>query len=47
MNKDMMDKIGVPENHHISATIVFGYPDKQSNRPSIRKVQSDVIKWIE
>lgn len=46
LNKEIMNEIGIPENHHISAAIIFGYPDEQIKRPSIRKIQSDIIKWI-
>jgi len=43
----MMKKIGVPDKHHISAAIVFGYPKEKPGRASIRKVGSDIINWIE
>ena len=47
LNKQTMEKIGVPEKHHISAAIVFGYPKKKTKNPPMRKVYSDIIKWIE
>ena len=47
LKKEMMRKIGVPDKHHISAAIVFGYPKEKPGRASIRKVGSDIINWIE
>jgi nitroreductase len=47
IRKDIMKKIGVPEKHHISAAIVLGYPKDKAERASIRKIGSDIIKWIE
>ena len=46
LNKKLMEEIGIPKDHHISAAIVFGYPKEEIKRPSIRKIQSDIIKWI-
>lgn len=45
--KDIIKKIGVPDNYHISAAIALGYPKTKQERASIRKVGSDIIKWIE
>ena len=47
LNKKIMKKIGIPERHHISAAIVLGYPKDKTNRASMRKISSDIIKWIE
>jgi len=46
LNKEMLEKIGVPPNHHISAALIFGHPADTNNRPPMRKVHADVIKWI-
>ena len=45
-NKELLEQIGIPKDHHISAAIIFGYPNEEIKRPSIRKIQSDIIKWI-
>ena len=47
LKKKILHKIGVPDKHHISAAIVFGYPKEKPGRASIRKIGSDIIKWIE
>lgn len=47
LKKKMMEKIGVPDNHHISAALIFGYPKGKTGRAPMRKIGSDVIKWIE
>ena len=47
LRTDMMQKIGVPETHHISATIVFGYPTENPGWACIRKVGSCITNWIE
>ncbi len=44
-NKKMMEKIGVPEGHHISACLIFGYPASVP-KPQLRNPMADVIKWI-
>lgn len=46
LNKEMLGKIGVPANHHISAALIFGYPEKSSSRAQMRKINSDVLHWI-
>ncbi len=47
LNKKILENIGIPYNHHISAAIIFGYPREKKIRASIRKIGSDIIKWIE
>jgi nitroreductase len=47
LNKKIIKKIGIPENHHISAAIIFGYPKDKTIRPPMRKIGSDIIKWVE
>lgn len=47
LNKKILENIGIPDNHHISAAIIFGYPREKKIRASIRKIGSDIIKWIE
>ena len=47
LKKQLLEKIGVPEKHHIAAAIVFGYPKENPGKPSIRRIGSDIIKWIE
>ena len=47
LNKKIMNKIEIPDKHHISAAIIFGYPKVKKNRASIRKIGSDIIRWIE
>lgn len=47
LKKQLLEKIGVPEKHHIAAAIVFGYPKEYPGKPSIRRIGSDIIKWIE
>jgi len=46
LNKEMLEKIGVPQNHHISAALIFGHPVEANARPPMRKVHADVIQWI-
>ncbi len=46
MNEEAMKKIGVPEGYHISACLIFGYPEKVP-KATIRKPTADIIKWIE
>jgi nitroreductase len=45
-NKDYLIKLGVPDEYHISSTIIFGYPEGKTGDASFRKVTSDIIKWI-
>ena len=47
MKKEIMKKIGIPDKYHISAALVFGYPDGRNPKPHMRKINSDVINWIE
>ena len=47
LNKKILENIGIPDNYHISAAIIFGYPREKKIRVSIRKIGSDIIKWIE
>lgn len=47
MRKEILKKIGVPDNYHIAAALIFGHPKEKSKKPSIRKVESDIINWIE
>ena len=47
LNKKILENIGIPDNQHISAAIIFGYPREKKIRASIRKIGSDIIKWIE
>lgn len=47
LNKNYLRKIGVPENHHISAALVFGHPKGKLPRAQIRKPLADVINWID
>jgi nitroreductase len=47
LKKKIMKKIGVPDKHHISAALIFGYPKGKTGRAPMRKIGSDVIKWIE
>jgi nitroreductase len=46
LNKKIIKKIGIPDKHHISAAIIFGYPKDKIIKSSIRKIGSDIIKWI-
>lgn len=47
LSPDMLTRIGVPETYHISAALVFGQPQEKPKKASIRKIESDVINWIE
>lgn len=47
LNKKIIKNIGIPDKHHISAAIIFGYPNNKSNMKAMRKIGSDIIKWIE
>ena len=47
LSQDMLTRIGVPETYHISAALVFGHPQEKPKKASIRKIESDVINWIE
>lgn len=46
LNKKRMEKIGVPKGYHISAALVFGYPDKVLSQARFRKPNSGIINWI-
>lgn len=46
LNKEWLEKIGVPQDYHISAALVFGHPDGGPPRASLRKPLADVINWI-
>jgi len=45
-NETWLRKIGVPKDFHISAALIFGYPEGEPIRPSMRKPLADVINWI-
>ncbi len=47
LDKNTLESLEIPEDHHISAALVFGHSEKKNPRPGIRKVTSDIIKWIE
>jgi len=47
LNKKNLKNIGIPDNHHISAALIFGYPTEKTIRAPMRKIGSDIIKWIE
>ena len=47
LDKNAIETLEIPEDHHISAALIFGYPEKKNAKPAIRKVTSDIIKWIE
>lgn len=46
LNKQWLQKIGVPERYHISAALVFGHPKEKPSRASLRKPMADIINWI-
>ncbi|RLF61647.1 MAG: nitroreductase family protein [Thermoplasmata archaeon] len=46
LNPALMEKIGVPEGHHISACIILGHA-AHVPKPQIRKPMADIIRWIE
>ncbi len=45
--KEAMQKIGAPEGYHIAATLVLGYPKGKIKKAPLRKIEADIIKWIE
>jgi len=47
LNKEWMEKIGVPKGFHIAAALVFGHPKKRPSHAPLRKPTADVINWIE
>ena len=46
LDKQTIKDIGVPENHHISVALIFGYPEEKKSRASYRKMGSTVINRI-
>ena len=47
LSQEMLTRLGVPETYHISAALVFGHPQEKPKKASIRKIEADVINWIE
>jgi len=47
LSPEMLTRLGVPETYHISAALVFGHPQEKPKKASIRKIEADVINWIE
>ena len=45
-NKNKTNEIGIPEDYHIAAAIVFGHPIKKPKNARPRKPMANVIKWI-
>jgi len=41
-----LEDIGVPDGHHIAATLTIGHP-KGSPQPPMRNPMADVINWID
>ena len=47
MRKKLLEKIGVPEGYHIASTLIIGHPERKPKKVSLRKLQADVINWID
>lgn len=47
LNKKWMEKIGIPKGYHISAALVFGYPDDTPSQTPYRKPNANIINWIQ
>jgi nitroreductase len=47
MRKKLLEKIGVPEGYHIASTLIIGHPERKPKMAQLRKLQADVIKWID
>lgn len=47
LNKRLINRIGVPANHHIASVLIFGYPQESIAKPSIRKPCSGIIRWMD
>lgn len=47
VKKKAMQKIGAPDGYHIAATLALGYPKEKMKKSPLRKVEADIIKWIE
>ncbi len=47
VKKKAMQKIGAPDDHHIAATLALGYPKEKMKKSPLRKIEADIIKWIE
>jgi len=47
LNKKWLQKIGVPEGHHIAAVLVFGHPKNKPQQIPVRKPMADIINWID
>lgn len=47
VKKKTMQKIGAPDGYHIAATLAMGYPKEKMKKLPLRKVEADIIKWIE
>ncbi|MCD6512806.1 MAG: nitroreductase family protein [Thermoplasmata archaeon] len=46
LDKEYMEKLGVPEGYEIAACISFGYPVKVPRKALPRKPNAGIIKWI-
>ncbi|MFO8132346.1 MAG: nitroreductase [Thermoplasmatota archaeon] len=46
LKKAVLRDIGMPDGHHIAATLTIGHP-RGSPQPQMRKPMADVINWIE
>lgn len=47
LNKKNSERLQIPKDHHIAAALVFGYPDKKPGKASLRRVDADIIHWID
>ena len=46
LKKTVLQDIGIPEDYHIAATLIFGHP-QGSLQPPMRNPMADVINWID
>lgn len=46
LSDDALHRLGIPPECHISACLIFGYPEHIGKTP-LRKPTADVIRWIE
>ncbi len=47
LKRKTLRELKIPEEYHIAAPLIFGYPSKKEERASIRRVDADVIEWFD
>lgn len=45
-NRKRLNGLGIPNDMHVIATLIFGYPENSPRKAFPRKEEADVINWI-